>query len=177
MKKTILFVLSIAVAIAASGCSIGRSQYENVDIDAAVEASTLKLSDYKNDLEGLEKYLKALNYIPENAVASDMMYNVIGAVNGHRFIYTLNKSQVFVELYEYNPDALNEEAKRVINEVRSEGKFYVFNDKRLQENAAFEATLSDNGKYLLVYTDQSASEDHMKRKTDFTNVVKGFYNA
>lgn len=177
MKKSILFVLSLAVAIAASGCAAGGNQLENVDINAAVEASTLKMSDYKNDLEGLEQYLKALNYIPENAVAADMMYNVIGAVDGDRFNFTVNRSQVFVELYEFNPDALNEDAQRVINEVKKDGKFYVFDDKSLQENAAFDATLSDNGKYLLIYTNQSTSEDHEKRKTDFTNVVKTFYNG
>ncbi len=175
MKKFILLVLSAVIAIASSGCAARGAQPENVDISAAVDISTIKQSDYKNDLDGLEKYLKAITYIPENAAASDTMYNVIGAVNGHRFSFTVNRNPVTAELYEYDPDKLNEEATRVLGEVKSEGKFYVFDDKSLQENASFEATLSSNGKYLVIYLDQSSNEELVQRKKDFINAVVNFY--
>ena len=175
MKKIILTVISFALVLAAAGCSAGGNSLENVDTAATVDPSTINQTDYKNDLEGLEQYLTALNYIPQNAAATEMMYNVIGAKDGDRYNFTVDKNAVYVELYEYDPDHLNEEAERVLSEVQKDGKFYVFDDKNLNDNAAYEAELSYNGKYLLIYTYNSTNDNLVQRKKDFTNAVKEFY--
>lgn len=175
MKKIILTVILLTLVIVAAGCSAGGNSLENVDTAATVDSSKINQSDYKNDLEGLEQYLTALNYIPENAAATQMMYNVIGAKGGDRYNFTVDKNAVYVELYEYDPDHLNEEAERVLNEVQKDGKFYVFDDKNLNDNVAYEAELSYNGKYLLIYIDNSTNDNLVQRKKDFTNAVKEFY--
>lgn len=175
MKKILLVVICAVMAISFAGCfGTGGTSLEAVKISEAPDASTIKTTDYENNLEGLEKYFIALGYIPEKAKATDMMYKVIGAVDGDRYNFTVDSSAVYIELYEYEPDKLNNEGKRVIDEVKKDGKFYVFDNKD-GDNAAYEATLSDNGKYLMIYTDNSTESANVQRKQDIINALKAFY--
>lgn len=176
MKKILLFVICAIMAVSVSGCmGSGGNSLEGVQTSEAPDASKVDVSKYKNNLDGLEKYFVALGYIPEKAQGTEMMYNVIGAVDGDRYNFTVNSSVVYVELYEYDTEHLNDEAKRVINEVKKDGLFYVFDNKNNDEsNIAYEATLSDNGKYLMIYTDTSTDEANTTRKTDVINALKAF---
>ena len=151
MKKILLIVLSLAVAVSISGCiGGGGNSLEGVNTADASAVTDVKYSDYEDNLAGLEEYLVALKYIPEKAVPTDMMYAVIGAKDGDRYNFTVNGSAVYVELYEYDPTSLNDEGKRVISEIEETGKFHVFQGDN--ENAAFEAELSYNRKYMMIYT-------------------------
>ena len=176
MKKMIAVLLGTAMTVSLAGCMGRGAQLETLSTENAPDAETIKASDYANNLEGLEKYLTALDYIPEKAQPADMLANVIGAKNGHRYNFIVDKSVIFVELYEYDTDHLGEEAERVIGEVKKNGEFYVF-DKNVQidENVAYKADISDNGKYLLIYTDESMNISNVQRKADFTEKVKEFY--
>ena len=178
MKKLILIVMSLAIAVNLTGCmGVGDNSTPGVNTDEATDAKKLKISDYKNDLSGLEKYLVALNYIPSDCAHTEMMYNVIGAKDGDRYNFKVDNSTVYVELYEYDPDKLNDDAKRVFDEVNKTGKFHVFGDDTSDEDAAvFDAELSENSKYLLLYNGNTDNEKTEKRKKDFTNVVKSFHS-
>ncbi|MBQ8134023.1 MAG: hypothetical protein IJ192_06445 [Clostridia bacterium] len=178
MKKIILIVMSLVIAVSLTGCmGAGDNSTPSVNTDEAKDSKKLKISDYKNDLSGLEKYLVALNYIPGDCEPTEMMYNVIGAKDGDRYNFKVDNSIVYVELYEYDTDNLNDDAKRVINEVNKTGKFHVLGDNTDDEDAAvFDAELSTNGKYLLIYNGSTDNEKTEKRKKDFTNVVKSFHS-
>lgn len=178
MKKILLTVISLAMAVTLSGCmGVGGNSLEGVSTDDSPDASKIKAADYSNDLEGLEKYLVAMGYIPEKAEPEKMMYTVIGAKDGDRYNFTVDNSAVYVELYEYDTDDLNDDANRVIGEVKKDGKFYVFGETGNEEDAAFEAALSSNGKYLVSYTLSTDGESNVQRKEDFEKAVKNFHNA
>ncbi len=176
MKKIIVAVLGLLTAASLTGCMGTGTQLEKVSTAEAPDANSVKASDYKNNLEGLEKYLTALNYIPQKAEATKMMYKVIGAKDGDRYNFSVNNSVVTVELYEYDPDTLGEDGKRVIDEVKKNGEFYVFDkSSKMDENVPYPAVLSDNSKYLVLYTDSSGDLDNVQRKADFQMAVKEFY--
>ena len=176
MKKILIGILGILTAVSLAGCIGTGQKIEKLSTDDAPDTANIKSSDYKDNIEGLEKYLTALDYIPEKAEATEMMSSVIGAKDGDRYNFLVNNSTVFVELYEYEPDKLNDEGKRVISEVKENGEFYVFGkDSKLDGNVAYPATLSENGKYLLLYTDGSSDMKNIQRKADFETAVKNFY--
>ena len=162
MKKIILSVISVvAAAVLLCGCSRGNG-LPGVKTEDAPKAASVKQSDYNNDLEGLEKYLNALGYIPDDCKPVEMtLCSVIGAKDGDRYNFNVDNSAVFVELYEYDTDNLNDDAKRV---------------KSSKEDAAsFEASISINGKYMVSYTLTSNGETNEQRKKDFISAVEGFY--
>ena len=176
MKKILLIVLSLAMAVSISGCAgTGGSGLEGVETSSAADISKIKASSYSNDLKGLEEYLVDIKYIPKSCTPTEMMYKVIGAEKGDRYYYTVNDSAVFVELYEYDTNNLNADAKRVIGEVKETGKFHVLSEDTSEQSAAFEATISDNGKFLLIYQGSTENDDLKKRKTDFEKAVKEFH--
>lgn len=178
MKKIIAAVLGAVMAVSLAGCRTSGSKLEKISTESAPDADTVKMSDYADNLEGLEKYLVDLNYIPQKSEATDMLASVIGAKSGHRYNFIVDRSTVIAELYEYDTDALTEEGRRVIDEVKTNGEFYVF-DKNVQidENTAYKADLSDSGKYLLIYTDNSSDIANVQRKADFTQKVKAFHSS
>ncbi|MGN1458026.1 MAG: hypothetical protein ACI4XP_08745 [Acutalibacteraceae bacterium] len=203
MKKIIPFVICAAMALALTGCatqsgpqlesvqaSVTESNTSSQDSDTSKtddtskETSTAKeinADDYDNNLKGLEKYFVDMGYIPEKSKPTKMMYGVIGAIDGDRYNFVVNSTAIYLELYEYNPDDLKDEksenykeGNRVINEVKKDGKFYVF-DNNGGDNVAYEATLSDNGKYLMIYTDNSTDAGNVQRKADVKNALKEFH--
>lgn len=203
MKKIIPFVICAAMAISLTGCATQSGpQLESVQAtasqtdtssqdsntsqtdDTSKEASTAKeinAADYDNNLDGLEKYFVDMGYIPEKSKPTPMMYGVIGAIDGDRYNFIVNSTAIYLELYEYNPDDLKneksenyKEGNRVIKEVKDNGKFYVF-DNNGGDNVAYEATISDNGKYLMIYTDNSTDAGNVQRKADVKKALKEFH--
>ena len=203
MKKIIPFVICAAMALALTGCAAqsgpqlesvqasateSNTSSQNSDTsktdDTSKEESTPKKvnpADYDNNLDGLEKYFVDIGYIPEKSKPTKMMYGVIGAIDGDRYNFVVNSTAIYLELYEYNPDDLKDEksenykeGNRVINEVKKDGKFYVF-DNNGGDNVAYEATLSDNGKYLMIYTDNSTDAGNVQRKADVKKALKEFH--
>ncbi len=173
MKRKIVGITALIMMITASGC-MGQQQPQLTEIktEGAPAFDSVKLSDYTNDLEGLEKYFKKLAYLPDDK-PTEMMYEVIGAVDGDRFSFKLNSSPVVVELYEYDPDNLGKEGNRVISEVKENGEFHVFDNKD-ETNIAYKATLSDSGKFLMIYTDNSDNNDNKTRTNDVIKALKAF---
>ena len=176
MKKIILTVIIAAVAISCmSGCfNAGGNSVPGVKTTEAPDVANVSAADYTNDLKGLEEYLVALGYIPTDCKPTKMMYNVIGAKDGDRFAFTVDNSAVSLELYEYDTENLNEDAKRVIAEVKKDGEYTVFGDVSNQDDTKFEASLSNNGKFLVAYTISSEAESVVQRKKDFIDAVKKF---
>lgn len=174
MKKIFVVLISSVLALSMTGCmSRNGESLENVNTADEPNADNIHSTDYENNLNGLEKYLIELDYIPQKSEPTEMLCTVIGAVAGDRYIFTVNSSRVVVELYEYEPDNLNDDAMRVINEVQKDGEFHVFASENFSDDT-YQATLSDNQKYLMIYTDSSESEDNTKRKENVEKAVKAF---
>ena len=177
MKKIILAVLCAIVVLSLSGCFQGGQQYENIDTTQAVDPDSISQTDYPNTLDGLVSYFKALHYLPKNTEPTEMLSEVIGAKKGYRYIFTVNGSQTIVELYEYDPAALDENAQRVIGEVKENGSFHLFNKEGVDTDTTYPAYLSDNGKYMMLYTDTSNNNDNLIQTKSVQGALKIFYTT
>ena len=179
MKKIILTVVSLILSVVClSGCAgVGGQQLPGISTEKAPDPASIKASDYKNNLAEMEKYLVALGYIPSEAKPTEMMYSVIGAKAGDRFVFSVDDVPAYVELYEYDTEKMdsNEEGKRVTGEVKKDGKYYVFGEDGIGGDVAIEASLSDNGKYLVSYTLGGNKDTVVQRKKDFIKAVKEYY--
>lgn len=166
MKKLLPIILCAAIVFSVSGCVSRGTPLTELQTDNIPKADSVKIDDYKDNLDGLESYLKKRAFLPD-IDGTEMSYDMIGAKAGHRYMFTLNGSQVTAEFYEYDLKNLNSEAKTTIESVKKEGKFELL-------GITTEATLSDNGKYLMIYTDNSGEELNTTRKADVLKAFKGY---
>lgn len=150
----------------ASGVESGvESGTESNTESSQAEAEPVSDKDFEDSADGLCQYLEA-----NRGVAGDpttMAYETIGAVDGYRYRFTLNKSTVQVEVYQYDLDNLNEQAQTVLDDVKEKGSFTLL-DKEIP------AVLSDSGKYLMIYTDSSTSEENTAQKERVLELFQGF---
>lgn len=172
MKRIIALILCIGMfAAAATGCmGAGGPQIEQYPTNASKE-----MKDYKDTFDDLCKYLSAKGYINaleanENKSFNKMQYSLVGASNGKKFICTMQgANNVTVELYDFSKPASPDE---VYNKVKKDGKFSVLG---LEEVNAY---ISDNGKYMMVYTDSSINWKEPDKKADnykrFEEIYKEF---
>ena len=185
MKKLALIT---AVIIAVSACFVGcaaNDPLSNKDAYTATQATqeateathdepkSVNPSDYENNVDGLCKYLKALDYLQGEPVK--MAADLIGAEKGYRYVFTYEKGNINAELYEYNTNNLNDKAKATIESVKKNGYF------QIQGFDKVEAYMSDNGKYLIIYSDSnlidnnSPNENNKQRELDFLKAAEEFY--
>ena len=143
MKKIILAVLCALTVFSLSGCFASGNKLENLDTAQAVDIDSISQADYKNDLDGLVGYLKALQYLPKDTQPVDMLAEVIGAKKGYRYIFTVNGSQTVTELYEFDTAVLDANAQRVIGEIKENGSFHLFNKEGVDTDTTYTAYLSE----------------------------------
>ena len=172
MKKIIALVLCAVMFMAfAAGCAgAGTPSLTPYPTDAST-----KEKDYKDTFDDLCKYLSAKGYINaleenKNKSYNEMEYKLVGAYAGKKFMSTMQGANgVTIELYDYSKPASPDE---VYNKVKKDGKFSVLG---LDEVNAY---LSDNGKYMMVYTDSSIDWKNPDKKADnykrFEEVYKAF---
>lgn len=166
MKKLLPIILCAAIVFSVSGCVSRGPQLTSLSADNVPKADSVKTDDYKDNLDGLEDYLKKRAFLP-NMDGTEMSYDMIGAKAGHRYMFTFNGSSVTAEFYEYDLKNLNSEAKTTIESVKKNGNFELL-------GMTTEATLSDNGKYLMVYTDNSGEKLNTTRKADVLKAFKEY---
>ena len=181
MKKILAIILCAGMfAAVAAGCG-GSKQSEVATNDEAYKATyTLKknVNDYKDDLNGLCEYFGALGYINpieknKGLTYSDMKGELIGAKvdTGKRFLAKHTKDTV-IELYEYDLKNLNATADEVRASVQKDGTFV-----NLIGETVKNVYISDNGKYLMIYTDSTISGDTKETDANYKareEVVKKF---
>ena len=165
MKRILAALLCAGlIMVFASGC-MGGQQVNPEDVATGDEASSLDAADYSNDLDGLSKYFSAYGYInyKDTSKATEMDASLIGAKTGKKFtavkIDDKDVKNITIELYEFNTEEKKSTADEVIASVKSNGTFSILN---LPEVKAY---LSDNGKFLMIYTDKGLDES----KTDSEN--------
>jgi len=164
MKK--IWILAAAAALLMTVTACGAGDVGGVSSGASSEESasstqTVLQSSVEDNLEGLQTYLTGNELI--SGEPKEMRADVIGAESGVQYQFSYNgKNNITVELYEYDLDNLNDTAKNIIESVQSNGQFTLM-DKQIP------ATLSDSGKYLMIYTD-TVSDDENKA---YAEKVKG----
>lgn len=170
MKIAAVFAAALML-LSFSACAVNMPDSSNSSSQAEAtpepEASVDE-SKYEDTLSGLEQYMQAKEYISGTPVEMDASF--IGAKAGVKYTGSFEgTNNITVELYEYDTSALNETAQEVINSVKENGTFELL-------GMTAEATLSDNGKYLMVYKDSASGEVHDTRtkqvKEDFTAFKK-----
>ena len=156
MKKIIALLLCIGLfAAVAVGCG-GQKQA----VATGDEAKSLKASDYKDNFDGLCTYLSAWGYINPLADNKGVTYTVmnadiIGAKQGRRFTANADKiKDTVIEIYEYDLSKLNDSAKEVRSSVEKDGTFV-----NLVGETVKNVYLSNNGKYMMIYTDHTIKDD------------------
>lgn len=167
MKKIIALILCAGtLAISVAGCGYTDALAENSSsqtetTQAASQTATADeatAEDFENTFDGLCNYFANMDYIAkdkegkidENAVTK-MDASLIGAKKGNRYTTEYSGDAVTIELYEM--DTNNDTAKEIIASVEKNGTFSILD---LPDVTAY---LSDNGKYLMIYTDESIKED------------------
>ncbi len=176
MKKFLLTILCVILALSMGGCFQQGPQYENLDTNVAPDPDSIKQTDYANDLDGLVGYLKALGYLPTKTDPTVMLAEVIGAKKGYRYIFNVDNSTVIAELYEYDTSYSDPNAARVIGEIKETGSFHLFGQENVDGDTVYAATLSDNGKYMMIYNDGSSNQNNVVRRELIKNAVKGYYS-
>lgn len=171
MKKFFAALLCAGlIAVFAAGCGysdaldsqVSETQATNSESSSNSEKKTeVKDSDFKDSLDGLCKYFDKLGYIEYKDDKTTVMdASLIGAKEGKKFTSTYNNKQVTIELYAYDIEKLNETANDVIASVKKDGTFSIL------ELPPVKAYLSDNGKYLMVYTDAGIDDANPDKDSD-----------
>ncbi len=181
MKRLLAFILCAGMfAAVAAGCGGTQKSAVATEDEAYKSTYTLKknVNDYDDTLKGLCQYFGALGYINpidknQDVTYSDMKGELIGAVKntGKRFQAQHTKDTV-IELYEYDLKNLNSTADEVRGSVEKDGTFVNLIGETVEN-----CYLSNNKKYLMIYTDNTIDGDTKETDKNYTareEVVKNF---
>lgn len=155
-------------AAVAVGCAQQQQEVATGD-----EAKSQNMADYEDTFTGLCNYLSAWGYINplednKGLTFTVMKSDIIGAKQGRRFTlkHTENKTAT-AEIYEYDIEGLkaspDEAATTVLDSVKKNGTFTNLIGEEVKN-----VYMSDNGKYMLIYNDDSIKDD---TKEDDKNYV------
>ncbi|MGI6255848.1 MAG: hypothetical protein ACOYJZ_09505 [Acutalibacter sp.] len=148
-----------------SGVESGAESGTESGAESQIQVEEVSDKDYEDSLDGLRQYL-----VDSKAVAGDateMAYETIGAVEGYRYRFTLERSTVQVEVYEYDLENLSDEATAVLDSVKEKGTFSMLNKE-------VSAVLSDSGKYMMIYTDASKDQLNTQQKERVEELFQSF---
>lgn len=135
----------------------------------AVSSETPKMTDADVDdnLDGLCKFLADHGGVSGDA--AQMAPEFIGAKSGVQYKFSYEgTNNVVVELYEYDPENLDETAQAVQDNVKKDNTFVVIGQQ------VTDAYLSDSGKYLMVYKDTQSGEKNELHKKEIIELFQGF---
>ncbi|MFU0832088.1 MAG: Lipoprotein [Oscillospiraceae bacterium] len=173
MKK--IWILAAVAALLMTITACGAGDVGGVSSEAGSSqgeessAPSVLQSDVEDNLQGLETYLVGNELI--SGEPQEMRADVIGAKSGVRYQFSYNgKNNVTVELYEYEPDNVNDTAQEVLDSVKSSGEFSLLGQQ-------IPAILSDNGKYLMIYKDTVDDDENKAYADTITKEFKAFKNS
>ena len=173
MKKIVAMIASIImVAVFVTGCGVTPQTTQ----------TKVKLS---SELSALEKGMQDKGFIPDNekeVTKTEMSpvkqegtdgktekyggYLIIGAVEGIRYSFKYNESDVNLEMYRFDTKKLDETGKKTISDVKSTGEISIG-----EGDTKIKAYLSADEKYLLIYQDSGTEK---KNKTKMNDAIKYF---
>ena len=175
MKRFIAAILCVGlIAAVSTGCAYKDAlSKDNTATTQATDATGSsatadepKPADFKDNLEGLISYFTELEYLAmkdgklDESSVTVMDASLIGAKEGKKFVTAYGGKAITIELYEYDLKNLNDTAKTVIESVKNSGEFTIL------DLPSVKAYLSDDEKYLLIYTDSSIDDANPDKESD-----------
>ena len=175
MKKIWILSVTAALALALSACGVGDvggvssapAASSQAAVSSQASSAAVTADSVPDSLKGLQSYLVANAAV--SGTPETMRADIIGAKSGMRYKYGYNggKDNVTLELYEFDPSSLNEEAQKILSQVKNSGKFTL-----LAKDV--DATLSASGKYMAIVTDSSADDANKAYVQKVKNLVRDF---
>ena len=174
MKKILAMIASIImVAVFVTGCGVAPQ-------------TTQKKVKLSSQLEAIEKGMKNKGFIPKKDVIKTEMspvkqegtdgkmgeyggYLIIGAVEGVRYSFKYNESDVNLEMYRFDPKKLDETGKKTISDAKSTGEISIG-----EGESKIKAYLSADEKYLFIYQDSSTEKKNQTKMNDAIEYFKGY---
>lgn len=178
MKKVAALVLSLIMVLGLAGCArqnpnaitpteLVLPNEETVsEGEEPKELVVKKSSEYADSFDGLKQYLSD-NYI----VAGDpitMSFEAIGAVDGCKFAMKYDGRSGSVEVYEFDLENLSEIAKDCLDSIKENG-YYTMLDTEVP------AEISENGKYIMIYTFEDSTDKLKEQKERAIELFKDFH--
>lgn len=178
MKRFIAAILCVGlIAAVFAGCAYkdALSKDNTATIQATEATGSLATADevdaknFSDDLEGLSNYFAKKGYITtkdgkiDESTITVMDASLIGAKEGKKYATSYGGKAITIELYEYdvrNLNNLNDTAKAVIESVKNSGEFTIL------DLPPVKAYLSNNGRYIMVYTDASIDDANPDKESD-----------
>lgn len=140
---------------------------------AVIEGNEVQASDYEKTFEGFVQYMTDCKYI--KGEGEDLTAAAIGAKQGKRFIISAGTSKIYIELYEFDANAAetSDKAKQTIENARKDGTFTLFENTETETQNTL-AAVSEDGRFLMLYTDTSTNEKNIAAKNGAAETVKEF---
>lgn len=184
MRKGIAVLLALGLLLSFSACGAGNvggtAPSEPAQSSASSETSSvMPEQDAQDSLEGLEAYLEGngalvltRNDKGEVTNRTEMKAALIGASAGAKYVFGFEgNNNITLELYEYDLSDLNETANNILQSAKTEGKMTIM------EQTVSEVTVSDSGKYLMIYNDSAiGNEKNAAQKEKVLELFRGFKN-
>lgn len=165
MRKYVIVLAVVVLAGLFTACGVNVGGASSAPVSSAV-SSQISQDSVEDNLSGLQKYL--VGAAEFSGDASKMGANIIGAKSGVKYVFGHNgKNNVTAELYEFDTANLNDTAKKVISEVKDKGSFTIMDQQ-------INAVLSDSGKYLLIYKNNSTDDENKKYDKNVAEMFKAF---
>lgn len=177
MNKFVSIIAATAAALVLlSGCEgdIAPTQTSSAGDESQTQTMTgdgTKSADgYEKNLEGFIKYMTDNEFV--SGEGTELTSAAIGASSGRRFTVSTPVSKHTIELYEYT-DQTSDAAKKTIANARKDGSFHLFEST---ENVTqyTTAAVSEDGRFLMLYTDSSESGEKNEQRQAAVEAVKNF---
>ncbi|MGN0478000.1 MAG: hypothetical protein ACI4GO_01060 [Hominenteromicrobium sp.] len=159
IKKLLAAVLAAALCLSLTACAQSTTSVSTLETSSAVSEGETAPADkdpsgYDSDIQGLCKYFEDNGLTAGEKV--QMSYDVIGALNGYKYAYRYNDSNVQLELYEFPTEEIPETAQGVLDSLRADGTFTILDN-------TVPGYLSENGRFLMIYTDSKSEKDETSK--------------
>ena len=178
MKRWLALAMAGVLVLALTACGagdVGSKEYMEkkaaqsqtaAESSKGASSSSQQQITYEDNLSGLQAYMKAKGAVSE--APQTMQAKMIGAKAGVKYTYGYEgKANVMLELYEFDPNALEEKGKETIRSVKQNGKLKIM-------DVEVPAILSKNEKYLMIYADKETGEAHEKRQDEVKKIFLAF---
>ena len=179
MKRILSLIAVCAVfALMLAGCS-NNSESTAADNNGSAEIAatnsgedtqSVDASKYDNTFDSFMQYMADGGHI--KGVGADLTASAIGAKQGKRFTVSLGTSKYFVELYEYD-DQTSDIAKRTIANAKGDHSFHLM-DSTESATANTYAAVTEDGKFLMLFTDSSSNDTPSEKKESAAKAVESF---
>jgi len=175
MKKIFIIAASCLLTVCMlAGCADNTAQtsseeQETVITDNVGGTDLPSLDNYEDSFTDLIKYMTEAGIIKGDG--TDINAESIGASQGKRFTMSSGPIKYYIELFEYE-DTTTDKAKSVITNAKRDHSFTLFGNTESITQHTY-AVASENGKYLILYSDTSSTDSAAQRQK---NAQSAFLN-